>query len=293
MMKMTNLETPEVENEPNESKETEEPITTFVHPQIKKLLLAARVKVIEKDWDRVYIIDGSEGSGKSLLALQLANLIDPTFSLDRVVFNGEAFSKAIDTSTKGQVIVFDEAFNGLASGAATSKMNRFLVRKLMECRQRNLFVFIVLPTIFLLQKYAAIFRSKGLFHVYVDKRGNRGKYKYYNERNKKTLYLNGLKMYSYRIPWLKRGYHFRGKYPVDESEYRKKKSQALVDEEAKQEKVNLYAIRFAILSKMLKETYKVPYTHQQQLLKEHNSSMDAAIFTRLVSQIPQKLTIEA
>ncbi len=66
-----------------------------------------------------------------------------------------------------------------------------------------------------------------------------------------------------------------------------------VEEEAKQEKVNLYAIRFAILSKMLKETYKVPYTHQQQLLKEHNSSMDAAIFTRLVSQIPQKLTIEA
>ncbi len=203
----------------------------FIAPEIKSMLDAAKKQVLKEDWDRVYLIDGTEGSGKSLLGLQLGNYLDPTLTLDRVTFNGEEFSKAVDNAEKGQCIIFDEAFNGLSSSAAMSKMNKFLVRKLMECRQKNLFIIIILPTIFLLQKYVGIFRSRALFHVYVTRKGVRGYYRLYNESNKKLLYLIGHKMYSYVKPYLKKSYVFRGKYPVDEKSYREKKHTSLVEDE--------------------------------------------------------------
>ncbi len=147
----------------------------YIAPKIKAILDKARDLVLKKDWDRVYLVDGPEGSGKSKLARQLAFHLDPTFNIDRIVFTGQQFSDAVDKAKKGDAIIFDEAFNGLGSSGATSKLNKLIVRKLMECRQKNLFIFIVLPTVFELQKYAAIFRSKALFHVYVDKAGRRGR----------------------------------------------------------------------------------------------------------------------
>jgi len=195
----------------------------YIAPPVEKMLENGKQRVLHDDWDRVYIIDGSEGAGKSLLALQLGYFLDPTLNLDRITFSGEEFSKAISVAQKNQCIIFDEAFNGLSSGGATSRLNRLIVSKLMECRQKNLFLIIVLPTIFLLQKYAAIFRSKCLLHVYTTKSGNRGYYKVYNQRNKKILYLMGNKMYSYSKPWIKKSFRFYGKYPIDEKSYREKK----------------------------------------------------------------------
>ena len=136
-------------------------IQYYIAPPIVEMLNSAKALVLEKDWDRVYLIDGNEGAGKSLLGLQLGYFFDKTLDISRITFSGQEFSKAIANAKKNQVVIFDEAFNGLSSSGATSKLNRLLVSKLMECRQKNLFIIIILPTIFLLQKYAAIFRSKG------------------------------------------------------------------------------------------------------------------------------------
>ncbi len=231
----------------------------FIHPEVKTMLDRAKKQVLKEDWDRVYLIDGTEGSGKSLLGLQLGYYLDPTLNLDRVTFTGDEFSKAIDNAEKGQCIIFDEAFNGLSSSAAMSKMNRFLVRKLMECRQKNLFIIIILPTIFLLQKYVGIFRSRALFHVYVTRKGVRGYYRVYNESNKKLLYLLGHKMYSYAKPYLKKSYVFRGKYPVDEESYREKKHTSLVEEDPQEKDDRLLIQRNFILNKwynVKRTTYK-------------------------------------
>ena len=150
---------------------------------IKKTLDKSKHHVLTKDWDRVFIIDGAEGAGKSLLGLQLGYYLDRTLNLDRVTFSGEDFKEAINKAEKGQCIIFDEAFNGLSSSGAMSSMNKLIVTNLQECRQKNLFIIIILPTIFLLQKYVAIFRSQCLFHVWSASNGERGFYRVYNRNN--------------------------------------------------------------------------------------------------------------
>lgn len=258
----------------------------YMPPKIQNMLNKAKDQVIRKDWDRVYLIDGSEGSGKSLFGLQLGKFLDPTLSLDNVVFNGDDFSKAISEAKKNQCIIFDEAFNGLGSSAATSKLNRLIVRKLMECRQKNLFIIVILPTVFLLQKYVAIFRSQCLFHVYATNKGVRGYYRVYNKLNKKLLYIQGYKLYSYSKPYVKNSYRFYGVYPLDEGQYRKKKLESLeYDEDARRE--DRYAIRFAILAKSLKEDHGIAYTDQIRLLEQHNWGLKKQQMSLLMSKIPQ------
>ena len=184
--------------------------------------------VTKKDKDKVYVIDGTEGAGKSVLAMQLAKKLDHTFCLDRVVMNAIDFTHAIAQAKRFQCIVFDEAYSGLSSRTALSEINHLLVSLMMEMRQKNLFVIIVLPTIFLLDKYVALWRARGLFHVYEFK-GNRGFWVYYNNKKKKVLYLLGKKDYSYNIKNAKSKFkgRFLDAYVVDEAEYRKKKKKAL------------------------------------------------------------------
>ena len=103
-----------------------------------------------KDEDCVIALDGMEGSGKSTLAFQLAKYVDNSFNLSRVVFNADAFKEAVYKAEKGQCIVYDEAFTGLSSRSSLSGINRALVSLMMQMRQKNLFIIVVLPTFFLL-----------------------------------------------------------------------------------------------------------------------------------------------
>lgn len=258
----------------------------YIAPHIKNILDKAKRQVTTGDWDRVYIIDGEEGSGKSLLGLQLGYYLDPTLNLDRITFNGKDFSNAIDKAEKHQCIIFDEAFNGLASSGAMSKMNRLIVSKLMECRQRNLFIIIILPTIFLLQKYVSIFRSKGLFHVYSTKKGQRGYYRTYNKKNKKYLYLSGMKFYSYKYPYIKKKYRFYGKYPIDEMTYRAKKDQAMKDEKDSNNQ-DKYYFKFLLLAKRLKETHKDPFSTIATYLKDNKHPIDSTNISRGVAKLSE------
>lgn len=258
----------------------------YIDKKVKKMLDSSKSLVLNKDWDKVFIIDGEEGSGKSLLGLQIGYYLDPTLNLSRIVYSGEEFGKAITEAEKNQVIIFDEAFNGLASAGAISSMNKLIVRKLMECRQKNLFIIIILPTIFELQKYAAIFRSSALFHVYATRKGVRGYYRVYNKANKKLLYLMGKKLYSYSYPHLNNSFVFRGKYPIDEGEYRAKKLSTLQDE-GKKEKIDKYAMKFALLCRMLKKDFKVPYTRLETHLKDNKEPIDDHTIARLIEKLPE------
>lgn len=156
--------------------------------------------------DRIYLVDGREGTGKSSFTFQQAKYINPVFNVDFICFNPKQFLHLLRTAPKGSVIVFDEAFRGLSSKGSRSKINKEIVEALMEVRQRNFVIFIVLPTIFLLEIYAAIFRSEGLLHVYklkkktVNGQRKRG-FKVYNYEKKKILYLRGrAKYFSYSKP---------------------------------------------------------------------------------------------
>jgi len=187
-------------------------------------------KLQKKDEDRCYIVDGREGTGKSVFTLQQAKYVDPTFDVDRICFTPDEFLKQIREAPEGGCIVFDEAFRGLSSKGSQSKINKMIVQAMMEMRQRNLIVFIVLPTIFLLELYAAVLRSNALFHVYKDKKGQRA-FKTYNYQKKSILYNYGKKKgFSYSTPKVSvkdTGGRFYNIYSVSEKEYRKKKLESL------------------------------------------------------------------
>lgn len=197
----------------------------YVDDKLKRGLEKIRARVLGKDEDYFFVIDGSEGAGKSVLALQLACVLDPSFELKRVVFTAKDFQGAILKADRGQAIVFDEAFRGLSSRSTLNEVNKMLVQLMMECRQKNLFVIIVLPSIFMLDSYVALHRAKGLFHVYRRKE-QRGFWMYFNQKKKKLLYLKGKKLYSYSFPKTTFRGRFFNQYAIDEESYREKKGLA-------------------------------------------------------------------
>jgi hypothetical protein len=189
-----------------------------------------------------YITDNyviTRNSGKSTLGFQIGKYVDPTLNLSRVVFDGESFRQAIFKAKKGQCVIYDEAFTGLSSRSSLSSINTALVSLMMQMRQKNLFIILILPTFFLLDKYAALFRTMALVHVYENK-GTRGYFRLYNRAKKKYLYLYGKKDYSYlaksgKNQFIKTKFkgRFYGKFALgndeEEEKYRKKKSKALED----------------------------------------------------------------
>lgn len=211
-------------------------------------------KHIKKDWDMVFVYDGYEGSGKSVKCQQDALYCDPTLNLSRIVFNPDDFKEAIDTSKQYQAIIYDEAYGGLSSKSAMSTVNQAIVQKLTVIREKNLFIFIVLPTFFDLDKYVALWRSRALVHVYSGDEFRRGFFKFYNIDLKKQLYVNGKKFYNYA--GVKPNYmgRFTNYYTVSEKAYRKKKRETSVSIQKEDEDKILH-----ILIQIAKILYAPPH----------------------------------
>jgi len=254
----------------------------FMETRLKENLdKTAKDVLSKKDKDCFIIVDGAEGSGKSTLALQIGKYVDPTLDLSRVVFDAESFRQAIFKAKKNQCIVFDEAFNGLSSRSSLSAMNRVLVGLMMQMRQKNLFVIMVLPTFFLLERYAAIFRTKALVHVYESK-GIRGYFRVYNKKLKKLLYLIGKKDYSYNHKSVRTRFYgrFYGKFALGddktEEKYRKKKMKAL--ESTSQDPMTAGQIKYKeqrdILMWRLRKEMKMTYQEMQNYLEEYDFSIN-------------------
>lgn len=217
---------------------TKEGISYYMNDRLKKNIDEGILPDLnKKDKDCILAIDGGEGTGKSTLALQIGKYVDPTLNLSRVVFDAESFKQAVFKAKKGQCVIYDEAFTGLSSRSSLSSINTALVSLMMQMRQKNLFILLVLPTFFLLDKYAALFRTKSLIHVYENK-GIRGYFRVYNKKKKKYLYLYGKKDYSYGAKGDKYKFirtKFKGRFygvfalgdELKEEKYRSKKAKAL------------------------------------------------------------------
>ncbi len=183
-------------------------------------------EALKDDWDMIIVVDGPEGSGKSVLAQQCAWYCDPSLDLSRIVFTAEEFKEVIVKAGPGQAVIYDEAYGGLSSRQTMSRTNQAIVKMLAEIRQKNLFVFIVLPCFFDLDKYVALWRSRALIHVRTEG-WSRGYFDFYNQVGKKILYTLGKKLYNYNTA--KRNFfgEFRNNYVVEEKKYRDKKLEAL------------------------------------------------------------------
>ena len=216
-------------------------------------------EIIKKDWDMLFIVDGIEGSGKSVLTQQCAYVCDPTFNIDRIVFTPNTFQKAVQKANKFEAVVYDEAYTGLSSRAAMSMINRTLIKMLAEIRQKNLFIFVVCPTFFDLDKYVALWRSRALLHVYVMPGFKRGFFGFYNMERKKSLYTWGKKYYNYYKPKPNFSGRFPNAYVVDEEDYRHKKASSLTRrEEQEEEKRKKREIEFELFKRVVSQPDLTP-----------------------------------
>ena len=263
----------------------------YIAKLIKKQLDLAKKKVKETDQDRVYLITGNEGSGKSTLAMQLAYYLDNKFNLNNITFNSKHFADRIRNAEKYSVIVFDEAFNGLSSRGVLSSENKRIIRLLQECRQRNLFIFIVLPSIFLLEKYVALFRSHGLFHCSISRKSYKDRYfKIYNRHNKQLLYILGKKLMSYSKPYIPLMHTFHGKYPptIDKEEYNKKKLEAFQEEKEKEKTINdKWMIQRDALIRFLKNKLNYPTKDIEKEFITANASLGESQIRKIAQETPK------
>lgn len=228
---------------------------------------------LKQDWDAISLYDGREGSGKSIKALQDAYFCDPTFNLSRICFTPHQFRKAILEAKPYQSVVYDEAYTGLSSRSAMSLINRALVAMIAEIRQKNLFVFIVMPCYFDLDKYFALWRSTYLIHVYVDQNMRRGFFAFYNYDRKKNMYIRGKKTYDYNCVKANFIGRFTNHYVVDEKDYRKLKKESLHKrEEQREKKAEEQRIEGMLLERVLNLPNTIPHRVKMEVLNMHPST---------------------
>jgi hypothetical protein len=249
------------------------------------------------DDDKVYVIDGRERSGKSVFTMQQAGAIDPsifdeavaTGRLDRICFTGDELLKAIRNTKSDKrhtkVVIFDEAFRGLASSSVLSKTNRLIVQALMEMGQNNLVLFIVLPSFFLLDRYPAILRSNALFHIKKSIKSNRRKFYIYNFNTKARLYnMDRQKAWGYPIKSRRSG-NFYNKYPggkVFEEMYRAKKLKAFREIEGKligETEETKHVIQRNLLILRLKEIFNDKLVEMQRWFALYDAKLGDSALT--------------
>lgn len=181
---------------------------------------------VHKNWDMCFVVSGIEGAGKSTFAFQLAYyLAGERFTLDHVCMNPEEFMEKIkrpDFLKPGDCLILDEGFI-INSRSAMSKLNREFLAILSECRQKQLFLIIICPNFFDLDKNVALWRSRTLFFVdHINLK--RGFFKAWGYERKKKLYVLGKKFFEYH----KVKYDMRGVFnkfmPIDEEAYKARKA---------------------------------------------------------------------
>lgn len=179
----------------------------------RKLLdkLNSLKKIQKKNWDGVLLVDGQERSGKSVLGMICGwYLSDCTLSLNNFALGLDDVAEKIASIPDRSVIILDEGSTIFASKKASNKLQKNLMEILDVVGQKNLFFIVILPCFFDLNKTIAVRRSKFLLHVYPDEDYNRGRYAFWGESLKSSLYRIGKKNFdSYAFPYAE----FVGVYP--------------------------------------------------------------------------------
>lgn len=196
----------------------------YIHETIKYNMDSLRERV-EKNWDGLMYIGGYEGDGKSTFAGQIAAYLDPTYNLDRCVFTPEQFLHAIENAKPFQAIVYDEAQDAFDSYNSRDPKTKVIKSKLTRIRKKQLFIIIVAPDFWRINKYLFIQRSLCFINVY-SKGLERGFFAFYSRSKKHILYIKGKREENIHVieP------DFRGDFgtwfPLDKESYEKKKDDA-------------------------------------------------------------------
>ena len=186
-------------------------------------------RYIKRNWDFVAIVEGEVGAGKTTLAIQSGYYLDPTLNIDRICFTLKQFEEAVDNGKRGQVVIYDEAVTSMLSAEAFKWETVQLIKKITQCRKKGLIIFLLIPSIFMLQKYFAIFRSQFDIRV-LAKHGDRGTFIVYNKAAKQELVIQSRGTFRYLVKASLPPMNFTKYCPIpidDGSEYDIKKDEAM------------------------------------------------------------------
>lgn len=125
-------------------------------------------KINNTDDDHIEVVSGTEGSGKSTIAIQKLCVVDPTFCRNRIFNNPlELFQwlQDNDGNTKGKGILLDEGNLFLFSRQAMTKGSINMVQLFTLMRQANLYVVICIPHFKTIDSYVREHRIDSLIRI--------------------------------------------------------------------------------------------------------------------------------
>ena len=152
----------------------------FMDDVLKQNLDNFLIRGVKKGHDGIGLITGLEGTGKSTFVRLVATYCDfnKQLSLERIVFTGRDLMTAIDNARPGQALIFDEAIMDMSSQDFATDVQKILIKKFTLIRKKRLFIFIVIPSLFMLRKYFAIFRTRFMINCYCPDGITRGYFRF-------------------------------------------------------------------------------------------------------------------
>jgi len=225
---------------------------------VYKPLLRVKKKVISNSDLFTGIVDGRVGTGKSTLAAQLAYFCsDGKLTLDNVVFTPKQFMDQLNNAKPGTNIILDEAFDTMNKRKSRSAENMEVLSLMQKMRVKRVFIWIVLPYYYDLDKNVILGLADILFHVWRKDFGTRGSYSVYDRKKLKSLWLTRRQYYDY--PKFVEAPNFHSKFnkffPFNEDEYQKKKIESFTkaEQDTKSKKIERIIEHRAELINILRE----------------------------------------
>jgi len=124
------------------------------------------VKTAETDKDNLIPIDGLTGAGKSTFGIKACRKGCPWFDMNKdILYSRQEVTNWVTTAKVGSWGLADEAINILFKREFAAKQQKFLLKILDMCRDRNLTLFMCIPNFWALDKHVLEGRVRLRVHV--------------------------------------------------------------------------------------------------------------------------------
>jgi adenylate kinase family enzyme len=182
----------------------------------------------------IVIMDGDPGSGKTTLASQFCYyLTDGKFCLKDIVYDFPSFDTKLNNAKVGDAILLDEAYDTLNKKKTMSQHNFQIIGKLQRTRIKRVFIFILLPNVYDLDK--RFVTTLPFMYINIQRKDLSRKRKYAMWRREEfrplialndNIFIRPKKIKIYDTSPVISGERFRNWMPFDVNEYNKQKEEA-------------------------------------------------------------------
>ena len=125
---------------------------------------------IRRNKNVLALFTGDTGSGKSYAAISYASMVDPSFSIDRIVFNTKDFVELLNSEMPmGSAIIYDDAGLGIGARDWQKESVKLFGLIAQSFRFKRLVTIITTPRMFFIEK-----QSRSLINILLESTGTPG-----------------------------------------------------------------------------------------------------------------------